>query len=288
MLHLKSILNLLPNFQTSVRHSYDLAEILDPFKFKSMDHLYSYDVQSLFTRVPVNETLVIMRNRLDTLYFQNPQLLDSTTTMTIHGIMELLTYLLNDCIFIWSDRLYRQRSGLPMGSRLFPILASLFMEDLEQRSLAICPIQPRLYKRYVDDVIIIWDVALGTHTVLLDILNQQHPDIHLMVEEERNGSLPYLDLLITHPDVSRLIPWHYSLAIYRKPTHSNRYIHYKLAHPFGLKRMIFCSLWLWARRLLRNHPRQLEVELRYLHRTFSYVSNGYPDVIVRNWLKSFD
>ncbi len=124
--------------------------------------------------------------------------------------------------------------------------------------------------------------------ILLDILNQQHPDILLMVEEESNGSLPYLDLLITRPDTTRLIPRRYSLAIYHKPTHSDRYIHYKLAHPFGLKRAVLLGLWLRARRLLKNHPRQLEVELKYLRRTFSHFSNGYPDVIIRNWLKGFD
>ncbi len=53
MLHLKSILNLLPTYQTSVHHSYELAGILDSFEFEPSHLLVSFDVQSLFTCVPV-------------------------------------------------------------------------------------------------------------------------------------------------------------------------------------------------------------------------------------------
>ncbi len=48
MIHLKSILNLLPNGLTSVLHLYELAEQLDSFQFSPTDRLMSFDVQSLF------------------------------------------------------------------------------------------------------------------------------------------------------------------------------------------------------------------------------------------------
>ncbi len=76
MLHLKSILNLLPTYQTSVRNSYELAAILDSFEFEPTHHLVSFDVQSLFTRVPVQETLLIVERRFAHLRAENPQIFE--------------------------------------------------------------------------------------------------------------------------------------------------------------------------------------------------------------------
>ncbi len=87
-----------------------------------------------------------------------------------------------------------------MGGRLSPVLARIFMEHLEETSLNLCPVAPLLYKHYVDDIILIWDLAKGAYMVLLEIMNAQNPNINLMVEEENHGVLPFLDLNITCPD----------------------------------------------------------------------------------------
>ncbi len=131
-----------------------------------------------------------------------------------------------------------------MGGRLSPVLAGIFMENLEQKALSACPVKPCLFKRYVDDILLIWNIALGHYNILLDLLNQQHPDIHQTTEEEDRGSLPFLDLLISHPLSTDLVTRPFSLAVYRKPMHGNRYIHYMLAQPLSLKRNILRGLWL--------------------------------------------
>ncbi len=71
LVHLKTILNLLPTLKTSVKHSYELASILDDFQFRPSDILVSFDVQSLFTKVLVNETLAIVEKRLNALQENN-------------------------------------------------------------------------------------------------------------------------------------------------------------------------------------------------------------------------
>ncbi len=294
MVLMKSILNLLPTHETSVIHSYELAEILDNFDFGPHDMLVSFDVQSLFTRVPVAETLVIVRERLLKLQKENPEVLKSVTSFSIDAIMTLLNFLLSDCYFIWADKLYRQRNGLPMGGHLSPVLAGIFMEELECKALDACPVKPRLYKRFVDDIFVVWDLRNGSYNILLDLLNAQHPSITLTVEEEIRGRLPFLDLQISRPiwtdqvGGNSILSRPFSLEVYRKPTHGNRYVNFHSAHPFSLKRKVFRGLWLRARRLLRNHPKKLALELCYLRRTYTNDANGYPDVIVRKWLRQFE
>ncbi len=159
---------------------------------------------------------------------------------------------------------------------------------MEEKVLSIFPVRPRLYKRYVDDIIVIWDAENGPYSVLLDLLNAQHEDIMLTTEDEVNATVPFLDLLITRPHLRvNGTPQPYSLAVYRKPTHGNRYLHFDLSHPFTLKRHVFRGLWLQAEQLLRNHPRQRAAEIDFLCRVFIRGCNGYPPVVIRRWLCEF-
>ncbi|MCP3682022.1 MAG: hypothetical protein GY861_04960 [bacterium] len=60
MLKLKSVLNLLLWGSTSLRNSYELVKLLQGTKFEQSDMLLSFDVKSLFTRVPVEDALKII------------------------------------------------------------------------------------------------------------------------------------------------------------------------------------------------------------------------------------
>ncbi len=115
MIHLKNILNLLPTYDTSVKHSYELAAILDLFCFAPTDFLVSFDVKSFYTKVPVQEMLIIVERRLTKLEMNNPELLKETTTLSVRAIMDLLHFALSDCYFIFAGHLYHQCDGLPMG-----------------------------------------------------------------------------------------------------------------------------------------------------------------------------
>ena len=53
-----------------------------------------------------------------------------------------------------------------------------------------------VYKRYVHDIFCIFESETEAETFLCH-LNNQHPNIKFKSERERNGQLPFMDVLIS-------------------------------------------------------------------------------------------
>ncbi len=295
LLHIKPVLNIVFRSDFSVLNSYKFVESIETLELSCEARLASFDVESLFTRVPVQQTLQIVRARLDSLREteEGAETLEELTSLSIDGFMELLSLMVEDFFFTWHGVLYKQRKGLPMGSRLSPILANIFMEEIENTVFRTLIIKPIIYLRYVDDIFIIYNQNELDLQDLLRVFNAQHPDIRLTCELERDGHLPFLDLLIQRKqrsagaDGSNEQCGPVDISIYRKPTHSHRYLHFRSSHPMDLKRNTFRGLMLRNERLLKNHPRNKNAELRYLLRTFSSARNGYPRPLLRRWVAKF-
>ena len=91
----------------------------------------SFDVDSLYTNVPVSECLQLLEQRLPTL---NVDL--SNLPLPFDIFMKLVRICVSDCNFSYNDRFYKQIRGLPMGSPISPIIANLFMEIFESNVLS--------------------------------------------------------------------------------------------------------------------------------------------------------
>ena len=57
--------------------------------------------------------------------------------------------------FVYDSRLYSQDHGLAMGSPLSPVLANLYIENLEQKIMEGFESPPKVWWRYVDDNFVI-------------------------------------------------------------------------------------------------------------------------------------
>ena len=83
-----------------------------------------------------------------------------------------------------------------MGSPISPIVANLFMEDLEVQAIRTSPTPPSLWKRFVDDTFTI--IKKEDRSSFLQHLNSIHQNIKFTCEELRDdGSMPFLDILVT-------------------------------------------------------------------------------------------
>jgi hypothetical protein len=168
-------------------------------------HLASYDVSSLFTNVPLEETIeiIIQANLKGKLHktFKTPQL---------RKILSLCT---SECKFLFNGDTYEQKDGVAMGSPLGPTLANIFMVDFEEKYVKTAPdnIKPAFYKRYVDDILVGFQDATNIEKFWQHI-NEKHQNIKFTTELESDGKISFLDILISKNDENT------STSTFRKKT----------------------------------------------------------------------
>ncbi|CAK1594055.1 unnamed protein product [Parnassius mnemosyne] len=110
-----------------------------------------------------------------------------------------------------------------MGSPVSPIVGDIFMEDFEEKALLTAPITPSFYKRYVDDTFTI--LPSDKVTAFLEHLNSINSKIQFTMELEANNSLAFLDVLVIRNPNNTV-----GHTVYRKKTHTNRYLNGESHH----------------------------------------------------------
>ena len=105
----------------------------------------SFDVESLFTNVPLNESI-----ELACKYVYESENRPTFDRKHFRKLLEFAT----SGVFHHKDVLYKQIDGVAMGSPLGPTLANLFMAHYERQWMDNCnpEFRPDLYVRYVDDI----------------------------------------------------------------------------------------------------------------------------------------
>ena len=104
----------------------------------------------------------------------------------------LLEHILKKNYFEFNNEYYLQISGTAMGTRCAPNYAIIFMAELEEQFLSTVTLKPRIWKRFIDDIFIIWNHGEAELQHLLDQLNQFHPTIKFTEEHSEYG-IPFLD-----------------------------------------------------------------------------------------------
>ena len=94
----------------------------------------SYDVKVLFTSVPVQPSIQIVKQRL-----QQYTTLPQRTSMSIAQITSLLEFCLTHTYFLFQGKYYEQVQGAAMGSPIGPLIANIFMEEFEVKALQSFP-----------------------------------------------------------------------------------------------------------------------------------------------------
>ena len=231
----------------------------------------SFDVVSLFTNVPLDETIQIC---LDSLY-RDPNI-SPPMNVPEELLKKLLIKATTEVEFSFNGQLYRQIDGVAMGSPLGPILANIFMGHLEA-SIADNKL-PILYDRFVDDTFSVFNCESDAE-VFLNELNALHAKCRFTMEREVNGQLPFMDVLLAKADGKLL------RSVYRKPTFRGLYTRWDSFCSTTYKTGLIKSLTTRARKICSEET--FQNERSFLRDIF--LKNGYPssvvDTIMGNLLK---
>ena len=249
-----------------VKDSKDLTDKLQSIKLQDNEELVSFDVSALFTSIPVNQALdvinqLIIQHQMDMdfKYKIGKAWYEVADHLDREDVMALLKVVLNNCVFSFQGKFYKQLHGAAMGSPCSPVVANIYIEYFEKRALG--PELPvsftiNTWLRYVDDVLTI--VKKGTHDSLLNYLNSIDTNIKFTIEPpNEQGAIPFLDTF-PRPSGNKIIT-----SVYRKPTHTDRYLDFNSNHPKSAKRAVVRALTDRAKNVCSS-PELLAEEMDHL------------------------
>ena len=173
----------------------------------------SLDVDSLFTNIPLDETIDICVNQL----FENTDTVEGFTKSELKQLLSLAT---KESYFIFNGLLYKQIDGVAMGSPLGPSLALLTHFCHTMKKKLVKQLSARIYQHYVEYIFILF--KLNDHLKYFqDFLNFCLINMSFSMETEKENKLSVLDVKIMHEQGK------FTTAVYRKPTFSGVYSNFE-------------------------------------------------------------
>jgi hypothetical protein len=220
----------------SIKKSRELIQELDNVEIGNNTKLISIDVKDMFTNIPIDKVMeLIKENRMNKFQYKDQ-------------MVEMIKTCMEQNYFRFNNKFYIQKKGLPMGSSLSPIMAEIYMNELENNVMNSSMYKNNIKKwvRYVDDILIIWEDENKQIDKFMEELNGI--EMGIQFKEEIGGEkIAYLDLNIMITEGKK-----FEVDIYRKSTYSDAVIPYDSFHPVGYKMAGIYSMCYRAVKCLRN------------------------------------
>ena len=195
-----------------ISDSFTFAKTMQNLDIDPNVFMCSFDVSSLFTNVPLDETIKICS---EALYDQS----NSRPVIPKDVFVELMKSATSSVEFSFNSTMYKQTDGVAMGSPLGPALANIFVGYYEEKLFSQTQ-KPPTYFRYVDDTFAIFDHEAEADEFLIK-LNCLHPSLKFTFEKEKGKCLPFLDVYVKRTDVGL------ETSVYQKPTFTGQYLRWE-------------------------------------------------------------
>ncbi|MEE4247463.1 MAG: hypothetical protein V2I33_18800, partial [Kangiellaceae bacterium] len=203
--------------------------------------LVTMDASSLYTNIPTDRGIASVSQ----IFNDNPD-----PVRPDQAILELLELNLTCNDFVFNSKRYLQIKGTSMGKSFAPAYANIFMADWETRALNVSPHKPLFYKRYIDDIFMIFVGDARQLQQLIDHLCSFDRDIKLSAEFSRE-SVNFLDcrICLRMFEGRRVL----DCSVFFKATDSRQLLHPRSFHPKHTFKGILKSQFLrYARRCTRQ------------------------------------
>lgn len=183
-----------------ITNSFTFATEISGAQTAEDEIMFSLDVTSLYTNVPIDYAMECIDRRWDEIGDHTP--------IEKNSFVAAVKLVLGSTFFVYRGEFYKQTFGVPMGSPLSPVVANIVMERLEQESLHTLEekrISMRIYRRYVDDCFCVANQEQVD--VILSTFNEFHERLNFTVEMETNNKLKFLDMTLQRNDGKIMKVW---------------------------------------------------------------------------------
>ena len=205
--------------------------------------LISMDVDGLYTNI---------NNQMGLQAVQEIFSLHPDPTRPNQEILDLLRISLENNDFTFNGKWYLQTYGTAMGKTFAPRYADIFMAKWEREALAKTPHKPLIYKRYLDDIFMVWTLGKTAFEEFFHTLNTHTESIKLKFEISEQ-ELNFLDVT-TFKGPRFQTDNILDSKVYFKPTDTLQLLDKRSYHPKHTFSGIIKSQILRYKRICNNQP----------------------------------
>ena len=180
---LKPLCTMLPSH---LRDSQHFIAILRQTPVSPSTLLFTLDVESLYTCIPINDGI----NAVSRAFLTNPD--PSRPDLTL---LSLLRLTLSTNNFSFDGQEWLQIHGVAMGKAYGGSFANLFLGQWEKHALSSFEPTTNLWLRFQDDIFGLWEHGVDSLLLFVEHLNMQHPKIRVTLKY--GTSIDFLDLHVT-------------------------------------------------------------------------------------------
>ena len=175
---------LVGNSPHHIKNTRDFVQQVQGLQLQPNECITSYDVSVLFTSVPIDPAITIIRRILEL-----DQEFHLRTSMSVEQIISLLEFCLKTTYFQFQGKFFQQVQGAAMGSPMIPIVANLYMKDFEIKAISTEEHPQRIWKRYVDNTFVVIQ-SCKKETFLEHINEMGHTSILQQKMQKQIGPSP--------------------------------------------------------------------------------------------------
>ena len=191
---------------------------------------------------------------------------------TNDSLIKLLKLVLGRNNFDFNEKHYLQIGGTAMGTKVAPSYANTFMGWYEDQFVYTYTPAPKVWKRFIDDIFVIWTHGQESLNDFVHYLNNCLPSIKFEAETS-TSHIHFLDVTVSINEQHQL-----QTDLYTKPTDSHNYLNYKSAHPRHCRDGIPYSQFLRLKRICSTQE-TFTHQCREMSKNF--IRADYPPKVIR-------
>lgn len=256
-----------------VKNGYEVIFKLKNTSINNNTKMISYDITNMYSNIPINATIDIIRNKLINNNEQNN---------TINNIITIIRNICDQNYFQFDNKFYKQNDGLPMGSPVSAIMSEIYIQDFEEK--IVFGIENThniiLWIRYVDDILVFYNpVTKNEHEIILNKLHTFNDKLKFTFEQEYNRTINFLDVNI------QLINDKIITNVYRKNYNNCTTININSHHPWIQKTNTYYNMINRAFIYTQYNKNNMNKEIKQIKEIARY--NGYSNRFIDRLYKKY-